>query len=124
MQSDEILAFESVTAAALGGNTLWKPPFWIELVGSEWRVTSEYESVSETDAVIDTPMHDSILPEQAFRLAKQYALASSLPWKPAFSIDLCKDYWVIGSCQGQFGGQVAIQINHRGEVIGSSFNPK
>jgi hypothetical protein len=32
--------------------------------------------------------------------------------------------WVVGASQGQFGGQLAIEVSHAGLVVDSRVNPK
>ena len=127
MNIDELDAFKTATIYARQQGWQWRPRYWISLEGDEWQVHSESEMIVRISARSGLPISDDVEqldPLIAIRVAREYAMKTSLPWKPAFSLVLTADGWDVGSCQSQFGGQTHIYVDHHGEVTGHHFNPK
>lgn len=126
MTTDEIKAFEIATTAARERGWAWRPRFFIALEDGEWQVHAESESVIRIDQASGALLAESsyLSPVLALTRAKEYALANSLNWKPAFSLSVDAEGWDVGSCQSQLGGQTNIVICHNGEVLRHRVNLK
>jgi hypothetical protein len=123
---DEIRAFELATEAARARGWPWRPLYWINLEDEAWEVTAASDDVIRIHAATGDvlPAIPSLDPVQALSVAREFALAHALNWKPAFSLTLERAHWDVGSCQSQLGGQVSIRVSHEGIVVGHDVNPK
>jgi hypothetical protein len=126
MKIDEIKALENALAYARKSGVSLDPPLWIDFSGGAWEIGTVNEPVvridSETGKVLS--VSDYLDPVKAFSLAKKYAARNSLPWGPGFSLNLETEYWNIGSCQSQLGGQANIFVTHSGGIVEHNVNPK
>ena len=102
------------------------PPIWIELVESNWEIGSANEAIvrinSESGEVLSKL--ECLSPVDALLIAKSYAADNNLKWKPGFALSIESEYWNVGACQSQLGGQVYIHVSHEGKVIKHFVNPK
>lgn len=126
MTTDEIEVFRTACIAAKERNWLWRPPFFINFDAGEWQVQAENESLirinDKTGQVVADP--ERLDPIRALIIAREYANANSLGWKPAFTLQTDDEGWEVGCCQSQFGGQTHIVVSHDGRVLRHRINPK
>ena len=86
---DELRAFELATEAARKRGWPWRPPYGIALEEGKWIVCAA--SDPEEEVVIDCASGEVFFSEppldplRAFGIAREYAQAHDLPWRPAFS---------------------------------------
>ena len=102
------------------------PPIWIELVESNWEIGSANEPVIRINSESGEVLSDSkfLSPIDALVIAKSYAEANNLKWKPGYVLSLESEFWNVGACQSQLGGQVHIHVSHKGNVVKHFVNPK
>jgi hypothetical protein len=126
MTIDEIEVFRTACATAHDRSWTWRPPFFIGFDAGEWQVQAENESIirinGETGRVVAES--DRLDPALALAIAREYAIANSLRWKPAFTLQINEEGWEVGCCQSQFGGQTYITVSHNGKAIRHWINPK
>jgi len=125
MAIDEIKALEIALATSRAQGREWRSPFAIWEENGAWEVESEPRQrvrIDQSGELIAEPV--SLAPVAAFSLAREYAVAHSLGWKPTFTLRLEAEHWEVGSCQSQWGGNVQIYVSHGGVVIRHHLNPK
>ncbi len=126
---DEIEAFKLARATAAGRNWPWRPPFWLALADDQWSVRSEGEYDVRIDATSGEPLpeaeqHAQLDPVEALSIARDFAIQNGQSWKPCFALELTPTHWIVGARQGQFGGQLTVEVDHSGAVVASRVNPK
>lgn len=123
MNVDEVRALEIAVSAVRADKSPQAGEYWLDLEDGYWQIGST-DRVAWINAESGQLVSGFLSPLSAFAAAKRYAQDNSLGWKPAFTLSLKPDYWVVGSCQGQFGGQTHIYVCHDGSVSRHSVNPK
>ncbi len=126
MNIDEIEALKIALEQAGNQNSALISEIWIELNNETWEVGSMPERVIRIDSDSGKVLSNSnfLNAIEAFTIAKEYAAANFLNWRPGFSLALDDKCWNVSSCQSQLGGQVYIHVAHNGEVIKHFVNPK
>ena len=126
MNIDEVKALEVALVHASETGLALDSPLWIDINGRTWEVGTVNEPVVRIDSQTGKVLSaiDFLDPVMAFSLAKEYAVSNSLPWNPGFSLTCEPEYWNIGSCQSQLGGQTNIFVSHGGKIVKHNVNPK
>lgn len=123
MNIDEVRALEIAVAAVGADKVSQAAEYWLDLEDGYWQVGST-ERVVWINAGSGKFVGDFLSPVSALAAARLYVQANSLSWKPTFTLSLKPDYWIVGSCQSQFGGQTYIYVSHDGSVTRHAVNPK
>lgn len=123
MSVDEIQALEVAISAVSDDKASPPAEYWLNLEDGYWEVGSS-DRVAWVSANSGKLLRNFLTPVRALAAAKLYAHENSLGWKPTFTLRLKPDHWIVGSCQGQFGGQTYVYVAHDGSVIRHSVNPK
>lgn len=123
MNADDVRALEIAVSSVGPDKVPQAAEYWLDLENGYWEVGSTGR-VAWISAASGQLVSDFLSPVSAFTAAKLYAQANSLGWKPAFTLALKADHWIVGSCQSQFGGQTYIYVAHDGRVTRHSINSK
>jgi hypothetical protein len=98
----------------------WLPTFYISERGDSWHMEATGQEnilmIDQESGDVFDPFDRALDPVEAFRVARDYAVANALTWKSPFSLSLNNCGWRIGVCESGLGGQIWIDVSHEGAV--------